>query len=123
MKKLIQLITGKPDGDGEASRKPQAEILPFLSEKEALIVQLLLDKGGETYGLALVDASNGELKRGTVYVTLDRMEDKGLVESRKEPNAPGDGPAKRLYRVTGLGQRAFAVRDMLIVGALGEPAR
>lgn len=123
MQKFIQLITGKPSGDDDTSRKPQAEILPFLTAKEALIVQLLIDKGGETYGLALVDASGGELKRGTVYVTLDRMEDKGLVESRKEPNAPGEGPAKRLYRVTGLGQRAFAAQQMLKMGALGELVR
>jgi DNA-binding PadR family transcriptional regulator len=31
----------------------------------------------ELYGLQLVAASRGRLKRGTVYVTLRRMEEKG----------------------------------------------
>ncbi len=43
------------------------------------------------YGLALVEQSAGPLKRGTVYLTLGRMEDKKYVESRTE--AP---PAGRL---------------------------
>ena len=36
------------------------------------------------YGLQLVEQSEGALKRGTVYVTLGRMEAKGLVESEQE---------------------------------------
>ena len=36
------------------------------------------------FGLQLVEQSNGGLKRGTVYVTLGRMQDKGYVESRTE---------------------------------------
>ena len=35
-----------------------------------------------TYGLDLVAESRGKLKRGSVYVTLGRMEQKGLVRSR-----------------------------------------
>ena len=57
------------------------------------------------YGLELVAASKGRLKRGGIYVTLGRMEEKGLVSSRA-----GEG-GRRLYRMTGLGQRAlFAAR-------------
>ena len=32
------------------------------------------------FGLALVERSGGALKRGTVYVTLGRMEAKGLLD-------------------------------------------
>ena len=41
---------------------------------------------------------------GTVYVTLNRMEDKGYVESWQEDRATGAvGLPRRLYKVTGLG--------------------
>ena len=59
-------------------RKP-----PTLSSKESLILSLLA-AGRPLYGLELVAASKGQLKRGTVYVTLGRMEDKGYVESELE---------------------------------------
>lgn len=70
-----------------------------LSTIERLVLELLDD--GERYGLALVTASGGRLKRGTVYVTLARMEAVGLVTSRQE-EAPADrgGPPRRLYRRT-----------------------
>lgn len=99
MRKLLKFLVGPGDGDG-------TESLPLLSPKEALILRLLISQG-EMYGLQLVSASDGELKRGTVYVTLSRMEDKGYIESRKDPNAPGDGPAKRMYHATGLGERVL----------------
>jgi len=76
-----------------------------LSPKERAILELL-DISGEMYGLELVQADR-ELKRGTVYVTLGRMADKGLVNSRVEKTAGNQGPARRLYRATGLGQRAL----------------
>ena len=59
---------------------PRQARLPSLSGKEGLILDLL-GRSREMYGLELVTASVGELKRGTVYVTLGRMEAKGLVES------------------------------------------
>jgi DNA-binding PadR family transcriptional regulator len=79
-----------------------------LSAKEALILDLLVDKG-ELYGLQLVAASKRRLKRGTVYVTLGRMEDKGFIASRLE-DAPPDvgGLPRRVYTATPLGRR---VRD------------
>lgn len=79
-----------------------------LSPKELLILNLLAD-GHERYGLQLVDASVGALKRGTIYVTLGRMEDKGYVESRQEDPPPGaGGMPRRLYACTALGRRMRA---------------
>lgn len=80
--------------------------LPRLSPIETLILEMLIEHA-EMYGLAMVEASNGELKRGTVYVTLDRMEDRGLLESF-EADGKGRGPARRMYRPTGLGMRTLA---------------
>lgn len=78
---------------------------PRLSRTEQMILELLT-AAPDRYGLELVAASDGRLKRGTVYVTLGRMEDKGLVESRQEPSPHrGIGLPRRLYRPTALGRR------------------
>jgi DNA-binding PadR family transcriptional regulator len=94
---------------------------PRLSAKEAEVLRLLI-ASGEMYGLEMVNRS-AMLKRGTVYVTLSRMGDKGYVESRLETVSTGEGPARRLYQVTGLGQRAYrAMEHAARVFAGGEVA-
>ena len=78
-----------------------------LPRKERLILELLTSVG-PLYGLQLVEHSEGVLKRGTVYVTLGRMEAKGLVESQQEPVPPGGiGLPRRIYRPTILGERVL----------------
>jgi DNA-binding PadR family transcriptional regulator len=95
--------------------------IPRLSAKEAEVLRLLI-ANGEMYGLEMVQRST-MLKRGTVYVTLSRMGDKGYVESRLEEVSPGEGPARRLYTVTGLGVRAYrAMEQAARVFAGGEAA-
>lgn len=80
-----------------------------LSAKESLILQLL-SGGREMYGLELVAASRRRLKRGTIYVTLGRMEQKGFVVSRAEDGPPpGGGLPRRLYTPTALGLRVYAL--------------
>ena len=81
--------------------------LPTLSGKERLILELLAEHD-ELYGLQLVSASKRRLKRGTVYVTLQRMEEKGYIASRLE-DAPADegGLPRRLYQPTALGRRVL----------------
>ena len=62
------------------------------------------------YGLQLVAASRRRLKRGTVYVTLGRMEDKGYITSRlEEPPADAGGLPRRLYQPTALGRRVLSM--------------
>jgi DNA-binding PadR family transcriptional regulator len=85
---------------------------PRLSPKESLIVELLL-RDSELYGLQLVAASRGRLKRGTVYVTLGRMEDKGFVTSREEaPPEDEGGLPRRIYRATALGRQVHEAWNM-----------
>jgi PadR family transcriptional regulator PadR len=80
--------------------------LPSLSRTEGLILELL--GGGEKFGLQLVEDSSGQLKRGTVYVTLARMQEKGYLESRTEsPSAGAIGLPRRLYRPTAFGRRVL----------------
>jgi DNA-binding PadR family transcriptional regulator len=85
--------------------------LPSMSRTESQVMELL--RGRERYGLELVEASSGALKRGSVYVTLARMEEKGFVDSRQEerPGRAGGLP-RRLYRATPYGHKvhgAFAL--------------
>jgi DNA-binding PadR family transcriptional regulator len=76
-----------------------------LSAKESLILGLLI-RERELYGLQLVAASRRRLKRGTVYVTLGRMEEKGYISSRLEsPPADAGGMPRRVYQATALGRR------------------
>lgn len=63
---------------------------------------------GESFGLQIVEQSRGAVKRGTVYVTLGRMQQKGLVASRTEVAPPGAiGLPRRLYRPTAYGVALF----------------
>jgi DNA-binding PadR family transcriptional regulator len=80
---------------------------PSISGTESLLLDLLDQR--ERFGLELVEASQGHVKRGSVYVLLARMEDKGFVESRIEERPPGAaGMPRRLYRATPYGLK---VRD------------
>jgi DNA-binding PadR family transcriptional regulator len=80
--------------------------LARLSATEYLILQLLA--GEDMFGLQLVERSRGALKRGTVYVTLGRMQGKGYVESWAEKQPPGAiGLPRRLYRPTAYGSRVL----------------
>jgi PadR family transcriptional regulator len=71
-----------------------------LPPSEKVILSLLIAQG-PCYGLELVKASRGRLTRGGIYVTLGRMDEKGLVTS-----APSES-GRRLYRPTALGERAL----------------
>ena len=78
-----------------------------VSPKELLVLELLREQ--DLYGLQLVAASSGRLKRGTVYVTLGRMEEKGYITSRLEDAPSGvGGLPRRIYSATPLGHRMFA---------------
>jgi len=87
----------KPGRKAQPEEKPR---LPRLARTEQAILELLASHG-ELYGLQLVERSEGALKRGTVYVTLQRMEEKGWVESHLEArDVPAAGLPRRLYRPT-----------------------
>jgi DNA-binding PadR family transcriptional regulator len=85
------------------SPDPQA-----LGEFEQMVLLAVLragQDGGDAYGVTV----HGELERrtrrrvarGAVYMTLDRLEKKGLLDSYlTEPTPERGGRAKRCYRVT-----------------------
>jgi PadR family transcriptional regulator PadR len=97
--------------------------VPRLSGKETLILELLA-RDGERYGLQLVAGSKGRLKRGTVYVTLGRMADKGYVTSRAEEAPDGvGGLPRRLYEASPYGLRVLKAWSVLLQHLSPEHAR
>ena len=81
---------------------------------EQLVLAAIVSLGGENaYGVSI----HAEVSRladpkavslGAVYVTLDRLEDKGLIASwLSEPTAARGGRAKRCYRLEAAGERAL----------------
>ncbi len=89
--------------------KSKLQQFPRLSLKETLILDLLATKG-PMYGLQLVSDSRGKLKRGTVYVTLGRMEQKGLISSDPEKLSDNSGLVpRRMYRPTSFGLRVLDI--------------
>jgi PadR family transcriptional regulator PadR len=83
--------------------------VPELRYTEAVILGVLLsNSAGHMFGLEILEDAGGMLKKGSLYVTLQRMEEKKLLESRQEERQrPEVGIPRRLYNVTGLGERAF----------------
>ncbi|HET9360087.1 MAG TPA: PadR family transcriptional regulator [Vicinamibacterales bacterium] len=87
---------------------------PTLPPKERLILEMLVSEG-PLFGLQLVALSKGALKRGTVYVTLGRMEEKGYLTSEQEALPSGAiGLPRRIYHPTALGQRVLRVWSQAI---------
>lgn len=77
------------------------------SRNEAEVLQLLAG-GRELYGLELIKRSGGTLKRNSIYVVLGRMEDQGLIKGREVKVEGAPGLPRRLYRITGLGERSLS---------------
>jgi PadR family transcriptional regulator, regulatory protein PadR len=95
--------------------------IPSLPPKERLILDLLIAQSGPLFGLQLVALSDGALKRGTVYVTLGRMEAKGFVRSEQEAMPPGAiGLPRRLYYPTPLGERVLRAWSLMARELLPE---
>lgn len=95
------------------------ERISRLSPIETEILRLLVAHG-EMYGLELVSASD-MLKRGSIYVTLGRMAEKGFVKSRAVKLDHERGLPRRLFAPTGLGQnvyRAWETAQALLLEAL-----
>ena len=79
--------------------------------------------GGERFGLEMVEQSAGDLKRGSVYVILSRMEAKGFVTSRLDDRLlPPAGPTRRLYAATPYGLQVHQAYGILRQALALRPA-
>lgn len=80
---------------------------------EQLILTAILSLRDDAYGVTIHEkaaelAGPKTVSPGAVYVTLDRLEDKGLISSRlADPTPERGGRSKRYYRLEALGERAL----------------
>src|SRR3954465_14626366 len=92
----------------------------FLGGFELLVLLALIRLGDDAYGVpiseAIEESSGREVAMGSVYITLERLERKGLVSSRLgEPTAERGGRAKTYFRVTSNGLRAVRQAQRTLV--------
>jgi PadR family transcriptional regulator PadR len=83
----------------------------YLGEFEHIIVLALLRLEDRAYGVTVRQEIEFRIKRevsiGAVYATLDRLESKGYVKSRRgDPTPERGGRSKRFFRVTAKGVTA-----------------
>lgn len=84
-----------------------------LGQFEQLVLTAILARQEDAYGVSIHSkvqqlAAPKPVSLGAVYVTLDRLEDKGLVSSwLTDPTPERGGRAKRCYRLEALGERAL----------------
>jgi len=87
---------------------------PALSNKEYLVMQML-SENEEMFGLEMVNESGGDIKKGTIYVTLQRMTNKDILESwEEEAGENKNKAARRLYRPTEYGERVFKAQEIAL---------
>jgi len=80
---------------------------------EQLVLTAILSLGDNAYGVT-IHRKAAELSRpksvslGAIYVTLDRLEDKGFISSwLSEPAPERGGRSRRHYQLLALGERAL----------------
>lgn len=95
----------------------------------AAVLHILLSLAAEDrHGLGIaadVKAfTNGRLTLGpgTLYGTIKRLLDGGLIEDLGQPGA-GDDPRRRYYRITGKGRRALESETAGLASVLGVARR
>jgi DNA-binding PadR family transcriptional regulator len=91
---------------------PSPSPVSLLGEVEQLVLLAILRLGDEAYAVpirALIKKDAGvDLSRGTIYVTLERLERKGYVTSWfSDPQAVRGGKARRIFRLKPDGVRAI----------------
>ncbi|NOT01907.1 MAG: helix-turn-helix transcriptional regulator [Phycisphaerales bacterium] len=95
----------------------------LLNQREAELLAITIN--GERYGRDIRNQyeqrTDRKLPLGSLYVTLDRMEDKGYLTSRMGESAHNRGGYRRkYYKITGAGQRALNAYQIAVSACLGR---
>src|SRR5580704_3079785 len=84
-----------------------------IGQFEQLVLTAILSLRDDAYGVSIHSkvadlAKPKNVSLGAVYVTLDRLEDKGYLASwLADPTPERGGRSKRFYRLEALGERAL----------------
>ena len=81
----------------------------YLGEFEHLVLLSILQLNGEAYGVTIRAQLKNEIDRevslGAIYSTIERLEKKGFIQSRKSEALPErGGKPKRLVKATLMGR-------------------
>jgi len=84
----------------------------YLGELEQMVLWAVLRLDGEGYGASVLEALDQRVDRrlstGSVYTTIDRLEQKGMVSARLADPEPGRGGRRKRYlSVTATGREAL----------------
>ncbi len=84
----------------------------MLGELEQMVLLAVVRKGDRAYAVSVRDElqrqAGVKVTRGTVYVTLDRLERKGYLKSSlSDPTPERGGKAKRCFSLTPAAVRAL----------------
>ena len=87
---------------------------------ELQVLLAVMRLGDDAYGVPIADtieaASGREINAGAIYITLDRLEEKGFVTSRLGESTPErGGRAKTYFKVTGQGVRTVRAAQRTLV--------
>ena len=101
-----------PSDQNKKSRSKQPKPVPLKLTDENILTVLL---GRELYGLDISAQLNNSdrpfenLKLGSLYAALNRLEKKGLVSCRwgDEVEGASKGARRKYYKVTGLGEQSL----------------
>ncbi|WP_244483613.1 helix-turn-helix transcriptional regulator [Methylobacterium sp. Leaf91] len=96
----------------EDMEKPMARDPDDLSTLEQRILLALIRLQPNGYGVAIQDEiaerAGKTVSFGSIYASLDRLEERGFVNSREGEATPERGGRKKVYfTVSGLGRRAL----------------
>lgn len=85
---------------------------PHLGEFEQLVLIALVRRGGDAFGVDVADeiqvTAQRDVSLPAVYVTLARLEAKGLVRSRRDRGETGRGNrARKRFRLEAEGAQAL----------------
>jgi len=84
----------------------------LLGSFEEIVLLAILQNADDAYAVSirreLEQRTGSEVAMGAVYVTLDRLEDKGLVGSHVERRVGNIGRPRRYYSLLGAGLDALA---------------
>ena len=86
--------------------------MPLLAELELRVLLGVLQAADEAVALRVQEEIEARTRRpsslGGIYITLDRLEKKGLLRSRLgEPTATRGGRARRYYSLTATGMKTL----------------
>lgn len=98
----------------------------YLGEFEQVVMLALVRVGEGAYSVPvheeILRTTDRDVAIASVYVTLSRLEDKGLVRSESEPREQATGRPRRFYAMTPEGWAALE-RSREMIDAMWEGVR